>query len=116
MAKSPKAKRKKLPKTVLKLPDLEHSKSAVLSNLSAVVHNSMPTSRYQSRQLPRSPFRDRFPASNLPRSMSVMAILRQSTLPVLQLGQTVGDGVVSNTTLREPTTLFDFKVQGLGLV
>jgi len=50
------------------------------------------------------------------RILSVMAILRQSTLPVLQLGQTVGDGVVSNTTLREPTTLFDFKVQGLGLV
>ena len=77
-----------------------------------------PTSRLPTirGQLLRSPFRDRFPASNLPRSMSVMAILRQSTLPVLQLGQTVGDGVVSNTTLREPTTLFDFKVQGLGLV
>ena len=35
MAKSPKTKRKKLPKTVLKLPDLEHSKSAVLSSLAS---------------------------------------------------------------------------------
>jgi hypothetical protein len=35
MAKSPKAKRKKPPKTVLKLPDLEQSKSAVLSSLAS---------------------------------------------------------------------------------
>ena len=35
MAKSPKTKRKKLPKTVLKLPDLEHSKSAVLNSLAS---------------------------------------------------------------------------------
>ena len=35
MANSPKAKRKKLPKTVLKLPDLEQSKSAVLNSLSS---------------------------------------------------------------------------------
>ena len=34
-AKSPKAKRKKPPKTVLKLPDLEQSKSAVLSSLAS---------------------------------------------------------------------------------
>jgi hypothetical protein len=33
MAKSPKTKRKKPPRTVLKLPDLEQSKSAVLSSL-----------------------------------------------------------------------------------
>jgi len=36
MAKSPKTKRKKPPKTVLKLPDLEQSKSAVLSSLASV--------------------------------------------------------------------------------
>ena len=35
MAKSPKNKRKKLRKTVLKLPDLEHSKSAMLSSLAS---------------------------------------------------------------------------------
>jgi integrase len=35
MAKSPKTKRKKLPKTVLKLPDLEQSKSAVLNSLAS---------------------------------------------------------------------------------
>jgi hypothetical protein len=35
MAKSPKTKRKKPPKTVLKLPDLEQSKSAVLSSLAS---------------------------------------------------------------------------------
>ena len=35
MAKSSKTKRKKLPKTVLKLPDLEQSKSAVLSSLAS---------------------------------------------------------------------------------
>jgi ferritin len=35
MAKAPKTKRKKLPKTVLKLPDLEQSKSAVLNSLAS---------------------------------------------------------------------------------
>ena len=35
MAKSPKTKRKKHPKTVLKLPDLELSKSAVLNSLAS---------------------------------------------------------------------------------
>jgi site-specific recombinase XerD len=35
MSKSPKTKRKKLPKTVLKLPDLEQSKSAVLNSLAS---------------------------------------------------------------------------------
>ena len=35
MAKSPKTKRRKLSKTVLKLPDLEHSKSAVLRSLTS---------------------------------------------------------------------------------
>jgi hypothetical protein len=35
MTKSPKAKRKMPPRTVLKLPDLEHSKSAVLSSLAS---------------------------------------------------------------------------------
>src|ERR1700730_2046959 len=34
-AKSPKAKRKKPPKNVLKLPDLEQSKSAVLNSLTS---------------------------------------------------------------------------------
>jgi hypothetical protein len=34
MAKSSNPKRKKVPKTVLKLPDLEQSKSAVLNSLS----------------------------------------------------------------------------------
>ena len=33
MAKSSNSKRKKVPKTVLKLPDLEQSKSAVLNSL-----------------------------------------------------------------------------------
>jgi site-specific recombinase XerD len=35
MAKSPKTKRKKLPKAVLQLPDLEQSQSAVLNSLSS---------------------------------------------------------------------------------
>ena len=35
MAKSPNVKRKKLPKTVLKLPDLEQSKSAVLNSIAS---------------------------------------------------------------------------------
>ena len=35
MARSPKTKKKKPPKTVLKLPDLEQSKSAVLNSLAS---------------------------------------------------------------------------------
>ena len=35
MANPLKTKRKKLPKTVLKLPDLEHSRSAVLNSLAS---------------------------------------------------------------------------------
>src|SRR5436309_14079250 len=33
MARTPKSKRKRVPKTILKLPDLEQSKSAVLNSL-----------------------------------------------------------------------------------
>jgi hypothetical protein len=35
MARTPKSKRKRAPKTILKLPDLEQSKSAVLNSLRA---------------------------------------------------------------------------------
>lgn len=35
-----KSKRKRTPKTVLKLPDLEQPKSAVLNSLTSLVHNS----------------------------------------------------------------------------
>jgi hypothetical protein len=35
MARTPKSKRKRVPKTILKLPDLEQSKSAVLNSLTS---------------------------------------------------------------------------------
>jgi hypothetical protein len=35
MARTPKSKRKRAPKTVLKLPDLEQSRSAVLNSLTS---------------------------------------------------------------------------------
>jgi hypothetical protein len=35
MARTPKSKRKRTPKAVLKLPDLEQSKSAVLNSLTS---------------------------------------------------------------------------------
>ena len=44
MAKSPKTKRKKPPKTVLKLPDLEQSKSAVLNSLASASSQRLRTS------------------------------------------------------------------------
>jgi hypothetical protein len=50
MAKSPKTKRKKPPKTVLKLPDLEQSKSAVLSSLASASSQRS----YGARALPSS--------------------------------------------------------------
>ena len=48
MAKSPKTKRKKPPKTVLKLPDLEQSKSAVLNSLASA--SSQPSYDHAIRE------------------------------------------------------------------
>ncbi len=60
MAKSSNPKRKKAPKTVLKLPDLEQSKSAVLNSLV-----SASSQRSYGKQSP-APWRDLQPGKGIP--------------------------------------------------
>ena len=46
MARTTKSKRKRAPKTVLKLPDLEQSKSAVLNSLTSLVLSAPTIMRF----------------------------------------------------------------------
>jgi hypothetical protein len=48
MARNAKSKRKRTPKTVLKLPDLEQSKSAVLNSLTSPSSQRSTTTRFAS--------------------------------------------------------------------
>ena len=48
MARKAKAKRKRAPKTILKLPDLEQSKSAVLNSLTSPVLSAPTIMRFAS--------------------------------------------------------------------
>jgi hypothetical protein len=48
MARTPKSKRKRAPKTILKLPNLEQSKSAVLNSLTSPSSQRSSTMRFAS--------------------------------------------------------------------